>query len=144
MVQTKEDIKAYMKVYEQTENGKMVNKINRWKTNGLVCDTYWEYVIIYYHWLCSTNCEKCNIKFTKGNTLYRKCMDHEHLNGKYGQYRNILCNRCNANDRVDNTSGTPNISWCKTFKRWIYRKKKHSKRFTLKEDAIKYKIEYEK
>ena len=34
--------------------------------------------------------------------------------------RNILCNRCNTNDRVDNTSGVPNICWHKLNKKWRY------------------------
>ena len=140
----KEYMKEYRKEYNQTENGKMSNKISNWKKIGLIMDTYWDYVTIYNHWLVSTHCEKCPKEFdnTKHND---KCMDHCHLTG---EYRNILCLKCNLNDRVNNTSGVPNICWHKRDKRWTYQriinKKTHTKRFTLKEDAIKYKLEYEK
>ena len=128
-----------------TENKKMISKICIWKRLGLVMDTYEDYATIFYHWLVSTNCEKCNCEYTEKNF---KCMDHEHLNGKYGPYRNILCNRCNVNDMTTNTSGTPNISYHIRKKKWDYKiqinGKKHRKTFNTKEDAIKYKIEYEK
>ena len=141
MVRTKEERKEY----DQTENGKMVNKISKWKQQGLIMDTYEDYVTIFYHWLASTHCEKCPKEFTKGNTKYRKCMDHCHLTG---EYRNILCNSCNINDNSSNTSGTPNIRWEYDRNKWAYErkinKKKHIKRFNTKEDAIKYKLEYEK
>ena len=82
-----------------------------------------------------------SIPFSK----YRKCMDHCHLTG---EYRNILCNSCNINDNSSNTSGTPNIRWEYDRNKWAYErkinKKKHIKRFNTKEDAIKYKLEYEK
>ena len=137
---TKEQYKAY----DQTENGKMRMKIRKWKKLGLIMDNPEDYLTIYYHWLCSTNCEKCNKEFTKGNTKYRKCMDHNHTTG---QYRNILCNNCNCNDNSRNTSGTPNISWYKRYKKWIYKRnfdgKSYCKYFTLKEEAIAYKIEFE-
>ena len=141
---TKEKAKEYNKEYRQTENGKMVNKISEWRKRGLIMDTYWDYVTIYYHWLVSTHCEKCPKEFdnTKHND---KCMDHCHLTG---EYRNILCLKCNVNDMTTNTSGTPNIGWDKREKNWWYSRtingKNHSKRFTLKEDALKYKVEFEK
>ena len=71
-------------------------------------------------------------------------MDHDH---KTGLFRNILCHRCNINDREDNTSGTPNVSYYKSRDTWRYRKtfkkKTHRKYFKKKEDAIAYKIYYE-
>jgi len=145
MGRTKEERKASKKAYSQTENGKMFNKISDWKRSGLVCDNPEDYLTIYYHWLTSTHCEKCNCEYTEGNTKYKKCMDHNH---NTGLYRNILCSICNINDRVDNTSGVPNISWNKRDKKWTYAKvidgKTHYRIFKLKEDAIKYKIEFEK
>jgi len=144
MVRTKEERKAYIKEYNQSEKGKMRMKLNSWKQRGLVCDTPEDYLTIYYHWLASTHCEKCPKEFdnTKHND---KNMDHDH---NTGLYRNILCNRCNTNNKVTNTSGTPNICWHKERNCWTYQrtinKKRHSKGFKLKEDAIKYKVEYEK
>jgi len=85
--------KEKMKEYKKSEKGKMVNKISEWKSRGLLMDTYYDYLTIYYHWLGSTHCEKCNKEFdnTKHND---KNMDHEHSTG---QYRNILCYNCNTN-----------------------------------------------
>ena len=67
---------------------------------------------------------------------------HDHSNG---EIRNVLCNSCNVNDRTDNTSGIPNIY--KRNNTFIYKKIKnkinHIKYFKTKEEAIKYKEEYE-
>ena len=72
-------------------------------------------------------------------------MDHEHLNGKFGAFRNYLCHDCNCNDNSRNTSGTPNVS--KNGNYWSYERKKnkirHRKKFKTKEEAIDYKIKYE-
>ena len=72
-------------------------------------------------------------------------MDHEHLNGKYGAFRNILCHACNSNDNSSNTSGTPNVH--KHNNVWRYsatkNKIKHRKCFKTKQEAIDYKIFYE-
>jgi len=71
-------------------------------------------------------------------------MDHNH---NTGQYRNILCNSCNVNDREDNTSGVPNISFHKRKNTWRYtkykNKKQHYKSFKTKAEAIAYKKEFE-
>ncbi len=98
--------------------------------------------------LNSERCEKCNEKYTKKNV---KCMDHIHKDGKYGKFRNILCNACNSKtDRkiqINNKSGISNISWCNTHKRWAYYKeingKIHRKYFFNKSLAISYKKDYE-
>jgi hypothetical protein len=97
---------------------------------------------IYEIYLASQRCEKKGCEYTEKNW---KCMDHKHLIGKYGYFRNILCHSCNLNDRVDNTSGVPNISKCGAG--WAYERtingKKHSKWFKTFEEACAYKIEYE-
>ena len=127
-----------------TEKEKIKKKINDWKYQGLLMNTYWDYVTIYYHWLVSTHCEKCNLEFTEGNTRFKKCMDHNH---NTGEYRNILCHVCNVNDNSNNTSGTPNISYCYTHNKWRYsimiNKKQHQKYFQLEVEAIEYKKQYE-
>ena len=135
--------KEKQKEYRQTETGKMFSTISDWKRNGLLMDNPEDYLTIYYHWLCSTNCEKCPKEFdnTKHND---KHMDHNH---NTGEYRNILCHSCNVNNREDNTSGTPNVSYNIKRERWRYRKninkKLYQKSFKTKEEAIAYKKEFE-
>ena len=140
--QTKEEKKEYNREYRESEKGKKKNTIRQWKHRGLVWTSEQEIEEIYDRWLNSEKCEKKGCEYTETNW---KCMDHEHLNGKYGAFRNILCHRCNSNDNSRNTSGTPNIS--KSGNGWKYNKmknrKKHQKCFKTKQEAIDYKIEYE-
>jgi len=130
------------KEYNQSEIGKKKHTVNQWKHIGLVTTSQEEMDEIYERYIASERCEKKGCEYTKKN---RKEMDHEHLNGKYGAFRNILCHRCNSNDNSRNTSGTPNISKSKWG--WKYNKmkngKKHQKCFKTKQEAIDYKIEYE-
>ena len=135
----------YQKWFIKTKTGKMVSKINDWKQSGLIMDNYEDYITIYYHWLASTNCEKCNKEYTEKNI---KCMDHNH---NTGEYRNILCFKCNLNihDNLHkfNKSGIANIHWRDDRKKWVYKRtidgKRIQKRFNIKEEAIAYKIEIE-
>jgi len=130
------------KKYNQSEKGKKTNTINGWKHLGLVWTSEEEVDEIYERYLASERCEKKGCKYTEKNW---KCMDHEHINGKFGPFRNIICNSCNVNDKVTNTSGTPNVN--KNGTGWIYEKmvggKRYWKWFKTKEEAIAYKIEYE-
>ena len=109
--------------------------ITRWIKTGLISDDYRE---VYDRWAGSFECEKCGHDYS----YYTKCMDHCHTTGAF---RNILCQACNANDNCRNTSGYPNIS--KKRNCWRYRKTikkvKFSKWFKTKEEAIKYKLEFE-
>jgi len=134
--------KIAQKKYNQSEKGKKKNTINGWKHLGLVWTSKEEIDEIYSRYLASERCEKCNKKYTKKNV---KDMDHEHLNGKYGAFRNIICHRCNVNDNSNNTSGTPNVY--KHPNGWQYDRtingNRHRKWFKTKEEAIAYKIEYE-
>jgi len=116
---TMED-KEYKRFYRKSEQGKRMTKIYRWKQLGLKCDTQDDYDTIYWLYKNTTNCWNCNVTFTEGNTVYRKCMDHCH---KTGKFREILCHRCNVSDRCDNTSGIANIGWDKRHNNWFFRKK---------------------
>jgi len=142
MTWTKEKKKEYNREYRESEKGKKSLKIGDWKHRGLVWTSKEEIDEIYNRYLASERCEKCKKEYTETNY---KCMDHEHLNGKYGAFRNVLCQRCNSNDQVNNTSGTPNIYKFKDY--WKYQrvknKKEHIKYFKTKQEAIDYKIEYE-
>ena len=142
MTWTKEKQKKYMKEYRESEKGKKILKTADWKKGGLVVTSKEEMDEIYERYLASERCEKKRCEYSEKNW---KCMDHEHSLGDFGPFRNIICNSCNLNDKVTNTSGTPNI--CKNKNGWIYSKmknrKKHYKWFKTKEEAIDYKIEYE-
>ena len=139
---TKEERLEYMKEYRQTPEGKKSNRISHWKTYGIKCE---DWNLIYEWFLSVTNCEKCDILLTKDktNTRTTKCLDHDHSNG---EIRYVLCHSCNSNDNSKNTSGIPNISICKDG--YYYRKTKnkiiHRKWFQTKDEAIKYKEEYER
>ena len=106
----------------------------RWKSYGVVGDLE----DIYNKWNNSTSCEKCSHDYS----YYKKCMDHCHVSG---EFRNILCDACNSNDKVNNTSGYPNI--IKNKGGWTYEKNikkvRHRKWFKTKEEAIAYKLEFE-
>ena len=63
----------------------------------------------------------------------KKCMEHNHENG---QFRNIVCNRCNTSktDRKkqkNNTTGYKNILFCKKKKLWIYRKQYEGRQISI-------------
>ena len=132
--------KEQRRIYEQTSHGKMNAKISDWKFSGLIWNTIEELEGIYGLYICSERCEECNCLYTKDN---KKCMDHCH---ETGNFRNILCNSCNAKRNKSNTSGIPNIS--KKRKGWIYKiqikGKRHCKQSNDLEWLKQYKLEYEK
>jgi len=128
------------KLIDQTPHGKFLNKISKWKTIGLICETVEEIEGIYGLYISSERCEECNCPYTKEN---KKCMDHCHESGKF---RYILCNSCNLKQRMDNTSGMPNIHKYKCG--WKYqitiKGKRHTKSSKDLEWLKQYKLEYEK
>ena len=63
--------------------------IYNWKKSGLICD---DYNALYETYIGTTECEHCQIEFTKNNW---RCLDHEHTTGLF---RKIVCHRCNSND----------------------------------------------
>ena len=75
--------------WKDTPSGKRSKTISTWKKRGLIADNY---DIIYYRWFNSSNCENCGCIYNDGY-INRKCMDHDHITGKF---RNILCNACNV------------------------------------------------
>ena len=138
--------KEYNKWYNQTEKGKKSIKISSWKSAGLIWSTQEEIDEIYSRYLESKRCEifKCSKEYTTDN---KKCMDHEHLNEKFGPFRNVLCNSCNAKIQDSNKSGINGIRWDKLNKGWIYQitinGKTHGKRSKDKDWLIEYKTDYE-
>ena len=91
----KENNKIYDKIYSKTPAGIKSNRINTWKSRGVLCDD-WD--LLYEKYLNSKCCENCDIELTtdKVNTSTTKCLDHNHLTG---EFRNILCNLCNIKRR---------------------------------------------
>jgi hydrogenase maturation factor len=131
-----------LKEYYQSDKKKKSNTISSWKQLGLVWTSEEEIDEIYERYLASEKCEDCDEEYTEKN---KKCMDHMHLIGKYGYFRNILCNSCNSNDNSNNTSGVPNVN--KNGTGWLYERtingNRHRKWFNTFEEACAYKIEYE-
>ena len=136
-----------LKHREWIKNNPKLVSIDSWKKQGLKDD----YEMVWDRFINSTHCEnpKCNVVYGKkgDGTGTWKCMDHNHTPGLENNFRSILCNRCNLNLRMDNTSGTPNIYWIKKTQRWKYQRtllgKEHKKRFNSYYDAIIYKWLYE-
>ena len=62
----------------------------QWKKRGLIF-TNEEFDTIYNKYILCSNCELCGKKFLKSND---RQMEHNH---KTGEFRNIVCNKCNNN-----------------------------------------------
>ena len=146
MVVTKEQIAAVKKKYNQSPKGIKCQRISNWKMRGIISED-WDKT---YDWYIGTlNCEnpECNVILTtskiRSNTT--KCLDHDHNIIDSSNIRNVLCLRCNLNDRSTNTSGVPNVD--RHQYGWKYRRsyngKRHCKNFITKEEACAYKIEFE-
>ena len=112
--------KEYMRQFGQSEIGKKLNRISRWKISGLIGN----YEEIYEKYLNTTHCEKCNVEFSKSQ--YVKCMDHCH---KTGKFRNILCHFCNTQLRENqkNKSNHRGIYFIKAKNLWMYQKRYKNK-----------------
>jgi len=71
--------------YQKTEAGKKSMRISSWKKQGLISNDYNK---IYDLYINTTNCDLCKTDLSK----VKKCLEHNH---NTGEFRNIVCNRCN-------------------------------------------------
>ena len=131
------------KAYKQSPKGKKANRKSNWKQQGIIIKNFDEFYDLF---LSTTHCQICQKKLTvdKKTTHSTRCVDHDHNITDGPNVRYICCHACNANDRSDNTSGEPNISYHKRDKLWCFEKtikgkKYNSPGFKTKEQAIHYK-----
>ena len=108
------DRKEWNKNYYKSKKGIKSARLCQWKKHGLIAINY---DIIFDRWWYSSHCENCKCEYSKDNV---KCMDHDH---DTGLFRNILCNRCNSNLNIRNSSGIPNIYWRNDRNSWEYKRK---------------------
>jgi hypothetical protein len=80
--------KEFYKKYNQTDQGKKVNTIARWKSYGVIHNDFDELYELYM------NTDKCNVCNNDLSTTI-KCLDHDH---ETGEFRWILCIACNNHD----------------------------------------------
>ena len=83
--------------------------IYNWTRVGLIHD---DKDSLYQEYIYATNCDLCG-EFYKSSK--DRQMEHEHLDGKYGPFRNFTCHSCNQRKsdkkiQSNNTSGYKGIS----------------------------------
>ena len=146
MPQTKERKAIYNKEYSQTPAGIKARKKGNWKYQGIIIKNFDEF---YEKFLSTSHCEICKKELTvdKKMTHSTKCVDHDHNINDGENVRAICCNACNSNDKSTNTSGEPNIYYCKRDNTWRFRKTikgttYRSPNFKTKEEAINYKTHF--
>ena len=83
--------KNYLQEYAKTEKGKKSNRINSWKSRGVIHENFDE---LYEYYINCKNCEECNIELIEGNFGNNKRnLDHDHSTGLF---RDVLCHLCNT------------------------------------------------
>jgi hypothetical protein len=95
MPYTKEKKREYDKKYNQTPQCKKSMTISRWKRSGMIGDLSFIYDNDYL------NCKACWVCNTEFSTKGDKCCDHNHTTG---EFRQVLCQKCNRNDSWMNHS----------------------------------------
>ena len=75
------------KKYNATPNGKKINRIARWRQQGIIDTDFDE---LYAFVLGETNCMICDKKYKNSQDRH---VDHDH---EEGNVRYICCNYCNS------------------------------------------------
>tara|TARA_R110000787_G_scaffold52614_1_gene123833 strand:+ start:83 stop:649 length:567 start_codon:yes stop_codon:yes gene_type:complete len=93
----KKKIAERRKKYDKTPIGRKILRINSWRHLGVkLPEDYGDNWNIFYEeeYMKVVKCEECFRQLTedKKNTSTTKCLDHCHTTG---EFRNILCHRCN-------------------------------------------------
>ena len=82
----KAEIANQQREYRKTPTGKKMNTCSSWRGQGLITD---DIDAVYERYINSNNCECCGNEYKANRD---KHMDHNHTTG---EFRNILCRRCN-------------------------------------------------
>ena len=83
--------KEKAKLRRKTENGKKLEKKNKWKGRGLNMVNFEE---IYKRYQDAIFCDICEcVLNVEGDYNSKKCLDHDH---ETGEFRNVVCNYCNV------------------------------------------------
>tara|TARA_R110001632_G_scaffold133968_4_gene249130 strand:- start:781 stop:1326 length:546 start_codon:yes stop_codon:yes gene_type:complete len=139
----REKSRIYMAEYRKTAKGLKKNRIQNWKTKGIIGD----YDEIYERYLSIDNCEGCGVLMNQEDDKGTiKVLDHCH---KTGIPRMVCCLRCNVCqlDRhlsTTNNSGHRGICYIKRSHRWCYTKSYRGKdifvRCKSKTNCLAYKF----
>ena len=82
----------YQRNYYKCPEKKKAQNIAMWKKLGVISE---DYDALYEKWSSTDKCELCDISITRGRGLIgKKHLDHDH---ETGEFRNILCGKCNIN-----------------------------------------------
>lgn len=85
--------KEAVEKYRNSEKCKKSTLIASWKFRGIIHSNFDE---LYENYIKQTVCESCNVVFNEDRKLNCwKCLDHDHSTG---QFRKIVCNKCNSRD----------------------------------------------
>ena len=150
MVMTKEERLAKDRAYKKTPKGIKSTKISDWKRQGVIVEGD-DWNSFYEIFITTTHCQKGNcckeLTVDRHNTHSTRCVDHDHSIKNKPNVRYVCCHACNMIDRMDNTSGEPNISYNKRYECWLFQKRIHSRKYTKSgfktfDEAVEYKKQF--
>jgi hypothetical protein len=108
MVQTIEEKRELAVIrnaeYRRTEAGHKSRKTLDWKYSGIKLKDNEDWESVYYFVEATDNCESCNKVFTKS---WDRHLDHCH---DTGYIRDVVCNVCNSQRRVQDKKNRDQLS----------------------------------